>query len=62
MDPETGIADKKEPEATMRSYRIIDPGSKSACLGMQVTPLGVGEVKVGDTVEVVETGEHFFLK
>lgn len=61
MDPETGIADRNEPMTTLRKYRIIDEGSKSACLGMQVTPLGDGEVKIGDHVEVMETGKHFFL-
>lgn len=44
----------------MRKYRIIDEGSKNACLGMQVTPLEEGVVIVGDTVEVLETGEHRF--
>ncbi|KAF1843464.1 uncharacterized protein K460DRAFT_287477 [Cucurbitaria berberidis CBS 394.84] len=61
VDPETGIADRNEPMTTMRKYRVIDEGSKSACLGMQVTPLGDGEVKVGDSIEVLETGKHFFL-
>jgi uncharacterized protein YcbX len=28
---------------------------------MQVTPLEEGVVRVGDTMEVLETGEHFFL-
>jgi hypothetical protein len=46
----------------MRQYRVIDKGSKSACLGMQVSPLEDGGVAVGDEVEVLETGEHFFLK
>jgi uncharacterized protein YcbX len=45
----------------MRKYRVIDEGSKNAVLGMQVTPLKDGDVKVGDTVEVLETGSHYFL-
>jgi uncharacterized protein YcbX len=53
--------DRNEPLSTLRSYRIIDEGSKNACLGMQVTPLEEGVVRVGDTMEVLETGEHFFL-
>ena len=61
VDPETGIADRNEPGTTLRKYRIIDEGSKSACLGMMVTPLEEGEVRVGDYVEVVETGEHRFI-
>jgi hypothetical protein len=28
---------------------------------MQVTPLSDGQVTVGDTIQVLETGEHFFL-
>jgi uncharacterized protein YcbX len=58
VDPETGIADRNEPGTTMRKYRVVDEGSKSACLGMMVTPLGDGEVRVGDDVEVLETGVH----
>ncbi|KAJ4314636.1 hypothetical protein N0V94_006366 [Neodidymelliopsis sp. IMI 364377] len=61
VDPETGIADPNEPLTTMRKYRVIDEGSKNAVLGMQVTPLEAGEVRVGDTIEVLETGSHFFL-
>lgn len=61
VDPETGVADPNEPLTTMRKYRVIDEGSKNAVLGMQVTPLEAGEVKVGDTIEVLETGSHFFL-
>ncbi|KAF2636927.1 hypothetical protein P280DRAFT_472791 [Massarina eburnea CBS 473.64] len=62
VDPETGILDKNEPGSTMRKYRVIDGGSQSSCLGMQVCPLEEGVVKIGDSVEVLETGEHFFLK
>ncbi|KAJ4370987.1 hypothetical protein N0V86_008681 [Didymella sp. IMI 355093] len=61
VDPETGKADSNEPLTTMRKYRVIDEGSKNAVLGMQVTPLEVGDVKVGDTIEVLETGSHYFL-
>ena len=45
----------------MSKYRVIDEGSKKAVLGMQVTPLEAGEIKVGDTIEVMETGSHYFL-
>ncbi|KAF2035224.1 hypothetical protein EK21DRAFT_107350 [Setomelanomma holmii] len=61
VDLETGEADKNEPSTTLRKYRVIDEGSKSACLGMMVTPLSEGEIRVGDYVEVLETGKHFFL-
>ena len=46
----------------MRKYRVIDEGSKSACLGMQVTPLDEGVISVGDRIEVLETGDHFFFE
>ncbi|ORY03644.1 MOSC domain-containing protein [Clohesyomyces aquaticus] len=62
VDPETGIADRNEPGTTMRKYRVIDEGSQSACLGMQVTPLKEGDVAVGDRVEVLGRGKHYFLK
>jgi uncharacterized protein YcbX len=62
VDPETAIADRNEPGTTMLKYRVIDKGSQSACLGMQVTPLTEGAVEVGDEIEVLEEGEHFFLK
>ncbi|KAJ4335132.1 hypothetical protein N0V95_008986 [Ascochyta clinopodiicola] len=61
VDPATGVADSNEPMSTMRKYRVIDEGSKNAVLGMQVTPLEVGDVKIGDTIDVLETGSHFFL-
>jgi uncharacterized protein YcbX len=46
----------------MRKYRIIDKGSKAACLGMQVTPLDEGILTVGDKIEVLATGEHHFIE
>jgi uncharacterized protein YcbX len=61
VDPETGVADQNEPLSTLRKYRIIDDGSKNPVLGMQVVPLSEGQVRIGDYVEVVETGEHFFI-
>lgn len=61
VDPTTAVADRNEPSTTLRNYRVIDEGSKSACLGMQVTPLEEGCVAVGDTIEVLETGEHRFI-
>lgn len=45
----------------MRKYRVIDEGSKNAVLGMQVTPLEEGDLEVGDSIEVLETGTHYFL-
>lgn len=65
-DPDTGVQDRKgnEPQKTMLKYRVIDEGSNSACLGMQVVPAkeAVGKmVKVGDEVRVVRRGEHHFV-
>lgn len=62
VDPETGIADRNQPSTTLLKYRVIDGGSRSPCLGMQVTPLTDGGIKVGDRIEVTERGDHFFLK
>lgn len=60
----TGIRDKTEPFQTLRSYRAIDQGAgKNACLGMQMVPaLKKSKIKVGDWIEVLETGEHYYLK
>lgn len=60
VDPATGIADRNEPGTTLNGYRVIDAGSNKACLGMQITPLADGHVKVGDAIDLLETGEHFF--
>ncbi|KAF1832710.1 hypothetical protein BDW02DRAFT_640629 [Decorospora gaudefroyi] len=61
VDPASAEMDRNEPLGTLRGYRVIDEGSKNACLGMQLTPLDEGSVAVGDCVEVLETGDHFFL-
>jgi uncharacterized protein YcbX len=64
-DPDTGKQDKNEPQSTMRSYRCIDLGNRTAaCLGMQMVPSkdAVGDtIKVGNEVELLETGEHFHV-
>ena len=63
VDPETGLRDRNEPRRAMDQYRKIDKGcSNVPCLGMQVTPMQPqSEIKVGDKIEVLETGEHFYL-
>lgn len=60
----TGIRHKVEPNKTLRSFRAIDPGAgKNACLGVQMVPaLEISDIKVGDPIEVLETGEHFYLR
>lgn len=64
VDPKTGVKDNNEPRRAMDEYRKIDAGCPNEpCLGMQLTPvLPEGEIKVGDDIEVLETGEHFYLK
>ncbi|RHZ50801.1 MOSC domain protein [Aspergillus thermomutatus] len=64
VDPATGIRHASEPDRTLKSYRRIDPGDPTnACLGMQCVP-AVQEfvIRVGDTVSVLETGEHCYIK
>lgn len=61
----TGIKDKIEPNQTLRSFRAIDPGAgPHACLGMQLVPAleEGGIIRVGDKIELLEVGEHFYLK
>ena len=63
--PETGEKHAHEPDRTLRSFRCVDEGAGSiACLGMQMVPdLGrCGDVVVGDEVEVLERGEHWYIK
>lgn len=64
VDPITGVKDAVEPDKTMRSFRTIDAGAPNkACLGMQMVPASEeGEISVGDCIEVLQRGEHFFLK
>ncbi len=60
----TGIANDAEPDKTLRSFRCIDAGApKVACLGMMLVPAEENAViKVGDAIELLETGDHFYLK
>ena len=63
VDQNTGIKDKFEPNKTLRATRDIDPGATPhACLGMQMVPaLEESVIRVGDTIQILETGEHFYL-
>ncbi|MCJ1409662.1 hypothetical protein MMC19_003744 [Ptychographa xylographoides] len=63
IDPNTGLAHPKEPYKLLRQFRAIDPGAgKDACLGMQMVPAAEESViRVGDRVEVLETGEHYYI-
>lgn len=60
----TGDKDKAEPQKAMRKFRQIDAGAKDkACMGMMCVPtLEQSQIKVGDLLQVLETGEHFYLK
>ena len=59
----TGIPHPTEPDATLLSYRKIDPGAKyTACLGMMLVPAEEHSViRVGDSIELLETGEHYYI-
>lgn len=61
----TGIKHKLEPNQTLRAFRAIDKGaSPHACLGMQLVPAleEGGTIRVGDRIELLETGDHCYLK
>ncbi|KAL9600303.1 MAG: hypothetical protein Q9219_003253 [cf. Caloplaca sp. 3 TL-2023] len=63
-DQSTGTKHRSEPSKTMKSYRDIDSGAGPghACLGMQMVPAAEqGLIKVGDGIEVLETGAHHYL-
>lgn len=64
VDPRTGIRDRNEPYTTLGKTRKVDEGAyPHPCLGMQMIPrFQVGAIKVGDRVEVLETGEHCYEK
>ena len=64
VNPATGARHRSEPNRTLKSIRCIDEGDpKNACLGMQMVPATESSIiNLGDTVIVLETGEHFYLK
>jgi uncharacterized protein YcbX len=64
VDPASGDRHKAEPDKTLKSYRRIDDGDKTnACLGMQLVPVKKEFVlRVGDSVQVLETGLHQYIK
>ena len=70
VNQRTGVVDEgvkevreAEPEAAMRKTRRIDQGAKlKACMGMMMVPAAeVGAMRVGDEIEVLATGEHFYI-
>ncbi|KAL8827320.1 MAG: hypothetical protein Q9191_003257 [Dirinaria sp. TL-2023a] len=64
VDQTTGLAHKVEPNRTLRSFRCIDEGAVGkACLGMQMVPaIKETKIEVGDTITVLETGEHRYIQ
>ena len=63
-DQITGEKHPSEPDETLRSFRCIDAGAgKNACLGMMMVPSKEeSKIKVGDIIEVVDVGEHYYIK
>jgi uncharacterized protein YcbX len=65
IDHETGERHPSEPDCTLRKQRAIDDGAGAniGCLGMQLVPvLEHSEVKIGDKIKVLSTGEHCYIK
>lgn len=53
-----------QPFKLLKTYRAVDEGAREqACLGMQMVPVKPDEVEinVGDEIEVLETGSHYWL-
>ncbi len=65
VDPDSSERHPVEPDKTLKSFRCIDDGDPhNACLGLMLVPVkerGV-TVKVGQAVEVLERGEHHYIK
>jgi hypothetical protein len=61
-----------QPDKSLRKFRDVDEGARgSGCLGMQITPLFekaadpedlVSWLEVGMTLEVLERGEHIYIR
>ncbi|KAE8145659.1 MOSC-domain-containing protein [Aspergillus avenaceus] len=64
VDPDTGVRHPSQPDRTLKAYRRIDRGDlTNAALGMQVVPaLRECRIRVGDRIQVLETGEHCYIK
>jgi uncharacterized protein YcbX len=69
VDPQTGIKDRVEPYKSLKQSRgFVDKGAGAhPVLGMQMVPLlkdatGSEEIRVGEEMKVVKTGEHFYVK
>ncbi|KAI5238465.1 hypothetical protein E4T43_07378 [Aureobasidium subglaciale] len=69
VDPLTGIKDRVEPYKTLKQVRgNVDKGAGAhPVLGMQMVPLlkdstGSEEIRVGEEMKVIKSGEHFYIK
>lgn len=65
VDPETAERHAVEPDKTLKSFRCIDDGDPlNACLGLQLVPAEstTFRIHVGDEIEVLERGEHHYIK
>ncbi|KAL4927308.1 MOSC domain protein [Aspergillus undulatus] len=64
VDPDTGFRHPTQPDRSLKAYRRIDQGDlTNACLGMQGVPaVREGRIRVGDRIEVLERGEHRYIK
>ena len=64
VDQDSGIANREQPYKTLQQFRKIDKGAPHySCLGMHMVPASqFCEIRVGDVVEVLQTGEHFHIK
>ena len=64
VDPDTGLKDVNEPFTTLSKTRQKDEGARPhPVLGLQAIPLfQQGILRVGDEIQVLERGEHFYEK
>ena len=65
VNQDTGKRHESEPNRTLKSFRKIDAGDpNNACLGMQMVPAvpNAAELRVGDDLTVLETGDHLYVK
>ena len=62
VDPDTGQRHRVEPDRTLRATRDVDAGAPGkGCLGLNlVAARPDGEIRVGDELEVLETGENVY--
>lgn len=60
VDPATGVKDRNEPSTVLSKTRKVDESAlPHPCLGVQVIPrFQVGVIRVGDEIDVVQTGSH----